>query len=62
VFDSFHVQRLPQPKTPYPVCASGAPLPSRGFVWIHLVKDFCENSHLSVAGFVIGEKMVWKWI
>ena len=50
VFDSFQVQRLPQPKTPYPVCASGAPLPSRGFVWIHLVKDFCDNIHLSVAG------------
>ena len=50
VFDSFQVQRLPLPKTPYPVCASGSPLPSRGFVWIHLVKDFCENIHLSVAG------------
>lgn len=50
VFDSFQVQRLPQPKTPYPVCSSGAPLPSRGFVWVHLVKDFCENVHLSVAG------------
>lgn len=50
VFDSFQVQRLPQPKTPYPVCDSGAPLPSRGFVWIHLVKDFCDNIHLSVAG------------
>lgn len=50
VFDSFHVQRLPQPKTPYPVCDFGAPLPSRVFVWVHLVKDFCENVHLSVAG------------
>lgn len=50
VFDSFQVQRLPQPKTPYPVCASGAPLPSRGFVWVHLIKDFCDNIHLSVAG------------
>lgn len=50
VFDSFQVQRLPQPKTPYPVCPSGSPLPSRGFVWVHLVKDFCENVHLSVAG------------
>lgn len=49
VFDSFQVQRLPQPKTPYPVCDSGAPLPSRAFVWVHLVKDFCENVHLSVA-------------
>lgn len=49
LFDSFDVQSLPEPSTPWPVCPSGSPLPSRGYVWLHLLKDFCANVHLTVA-------------
>lgn len=49
LFDSFDVQPLPEPVSPWPVCPSGGPLPSRGYVWLHLLKDFCANVHLTVA-------------
>lgn len=48
VFDSFDVKRLPQPMTPWPSCSAGRPVASRGYVWLHLLKDFCENIHLAV--------------
>ena len=48
VFDSFSVEPLPDPDHSWSVCPDGAPLPSRGFVWLHLLKDFCSNVHLAV--------------
>lgn len=59
VFDSFDVQRLPSPKVPYPVCPEGTPLPSRSFVWLHLIKAFCENIHLAVVA-AAGRKKLRK--
>lgn len=50
VFDSFAVKRLPIPKSPWPVCPVGQPVASRGYVWVHLLKDFCVNLHLAAAG------------
>ena len=47
VFDSFQVARLPQPRVPWPKSPLGAPLPSRAYVWLHLLKDFCANVHLA---------------
>lgn len=49
VFDSFQVARLPQPRVPWSQSPLGSPLPSRAYVWLHLLKDFCTNVHL-VAG------------
>lgn len=46
IFDSFDVKRL-KPRV-WPVCPEGSPLPSRGYVWLHLLKDFCDNIHLAV--------------
>lgn len=49
VFDSFQVDTLPEPKTPWSVCPEGSPLPSRSFVWLHLLKDFCSNIQIAAA-------------
>lgn len=57
LFDSFDVATLPEPSTPWPVCPSGGPLPSRGYVWLHLLKDFCANVHLTVAAHVGRRKL-----
>ena len=48
LFDSYSVERLPAPKIPWKLMPEGAPLPSRSFVWLHLLKDFCSNIHLAV--------------
>ena len=57
LFDSFDVAPLPDPSTPWPVCPSGGSLPSRGYVWLHLLKDFCSNVHLTVAAHVGRRKL-----
>lgn len=59
LFDSFDVRPLPEPASPWPVCSSGGPLPSRSYVWLHLLKDFCTNVHLSVAAHV-GRRKIRK--
>ena len=63
VFDSFQVRRLPSPRVPWPVCPEGAPLPSRAYVWLHILKDFCSNVRLAAiaaAGKRWGRKQLKK--